>query len=134
LTEAEPLHTPQVDGFENDEIDVIADGSVIIIVVSSTHPEPSVIEQVIAPAHNPDAVAPTCKSDQLMVYGGVPPEGATVIWPVQSPLQATFVITAFAIIGAGSLIVNVIVVSQTPASKMVTLYVPAQSVVAVGVV
>ena len=71
------------------------------------------------------AVAPTCPSDQTTVNGATPPNGLTVICPVHCPKHKTFVIDGFATIGGLSKIVIVIVVSQVPASNIVTSYTPA---------
>ena len=110
----------------------------IVHVCVAVHPFASVRVNVYESAHNCDAMFVPCpfpgSGDHAYVSVPVPPDTSVVIVPSQTPLQSISVATPEIVIGNGSWINTVTVVSHPVESVINTAYVPAHRSMACGVV
>ncbi len=103
-------------------------GSVMADVEVVVQPLASVTVTVYVAAHKAAIVAVPPAFDHKYVYAAVPPKGVAVEDPVQTLLQATFVLAVVAVKdAAGWVIVGTYVTVHPLLSVMVTVYVAAQS-------
>ena len=108
---------------------MIGAGSLMTKVIVVSQPAASVMVSWFVPAQSPMAFAvpwPVCGAGvQRKLNAPVPPDATTVAVPSQVPGQDASVVVIAAVIGDGSVIVKVSVVSHAP-DVMITFQSPAQ--------
>ena len=134
VTVAEPVEAPLHSTFVCAVIEAVSwDGSVITTEVLDVQPFTSVAVTLYVPAVRPVAVAEVWPLFHKYVIVPVPPVPEAVAEPFEPPKQLTFtevgIVTATAL--AGCIIVTVAVSVQPFESVTVTLWLPAESPVAV---